>query len=61
MHHQDFGKINNLQTWLSKNDWPDLIAQIKGQYLDLEKVQNLHNGAETDVLVDVITKLNTWK
>ncbi len=53
IYHQGLTKINDLQTWLSRNDWPNLIVQIEGQYLNPEKVQNLGDGAEMDVLVDV--------
>lgn len=38
-----------------------MIAQIEGQYLDLKKVENLCNGAEIDILIDIATKLNTQK
>lgn len=55
MHHQGFTKINEFQTKLFRNDWSDLIAQIEGQYLDSEKVQNLRNRAKMDILVDTTT------
>ncbi len=61
MHHQGLTKINDLQTWLFRNDWANLISQFEGQYLNFEKVQNLCDGAKIDVLVDVATKLNTRK
>lgn len=61
MNHQGLTKINDLQSWLFRNNWPDMIAQIEGQYLSLEKVQNLHNGSEMDIFVDVATNLNARK
>ena len=61
IHFQGLTKINDLQTLLSRNNWPNIIAQIERQYLNTEKEQNLRNGAEIDVLADVATKLNTRK
>ena len=61
IYYKDLTKINDLQIWLSKNKWPDLIVQIEGQYLDPKKIQNLYNRAEIDILIDIATKLNTWK
>lgn len=38
MHHQNLTKIDNLQTWLSYNKWPDLVTQVEKVYLGFEKV-----------------------
>lgn len=59
LYYQDFTKINDLQTWLSKNNCPDIIAQIEKQYLDSENVQNLCDRAKINGFVDIATKLNT--
>lgn len=40
MHHQNFIKINNLQTWLSYKNWPNQLIQIAKEYLGLKKVQS---------------------
>ena len=41
MHHKGFTKIDDLQTLLCKNNWPDVIAQVEKQYLGLDKVQDI--------------------
>lgn len=61
MHYQGLTKINDLQTWLSSNNQPDLKALIERQYLNPEKVQNLRDRAKMDIFVDVAMKLNTQK
>lgn len=35
-----------------------MIAQIKEHYLSLEKVQNLRNGSEINIFINIATNLN---
>ena len=61
MHHQNLTKIDDLQTWLSYNNWPNLITQVEKEYLSLEKVQSVREGAEMNILAEVAIELGICK
>ena len=61
MHYQGFIKIDDLQTWLSKDNWTDIIAQVKKQYLGLDKVYDIRKKKEPGIFAEVAVKLDTRK
>lgn len=50
-----------METWLSHNNWPDLVAQVEKEYLGLEKVQSVRERAEINILAEVAIELEIRK
>lgn len=61
MHYVGLNKIDDFRTWLSRNNWNELLASIKENFLGPKEVQNICEHVGDDILAEVARKLDIWK
>lgn len=61
MHHLGLTKIDDFQTWLSCNNWPELIRSIEQKFLGPEEVQNIRDHIGEEAFAEVVRKLEIRK
>lgn len=61
MHHLKLTKIDDFQTWLFRNNWPELIRSIEQKFLGPEEVQNIRDHIGEEAFAKVVRKLDIQK
>lgn len=61
MHHLGLIKIDDFQTWLSRNNWPELIRSIEQKFLGPEEVQNIRDYIGEEAFAKVARRLDIRK